>query len=133
MLTTISYKGKDYTFTYDLSGVSGSCGTCTIYCMEIPDEIEALPFADRRRVAKKIGDSMLARARYADYGVALFTTIVQGSPLADPFSAYYGSPDDGHKDAFNLGTVARALGGIKGVSAANPNTGNIITSYTVST
>jgi len=130
---TIEYNGNTYEFSYNIHGVVGSCGTASVNCMTVPRVVREMEPKNRRAVAYLLGQKILSAVRRRDYGVALFTTLSQNAPMADPFSAYYGSSEDGHKEEFNLGTIARALGGRKGVSARNPNTGNVITSYTVAT
>ena len=132
MSTQVKFREKYYGFEYDINEVSGSCGTCSVFGLVLDDDVRKLNDRQLRVVSRRLGLKILQECRNGDYGVAIFTTIDKGG-MSNPYEAYYSGSDSMHNDRMNLGTVAKALGGVKGVAAANPNTGNIITSYSVVT
>ena len=127
----IEMDGTEFRFSYRLGTMEGCCGIGIL--ADLRDRRRGITVdlskREKRALAAKLGEAILRIARRQDYGILMVSTLAQESKVEDPRNAYYFDSENTHNQDFNLGTVARALGGRRGVTARNPNTGNDITYY----
>lgn len=127
----ITMGGTYFMFGYRLGTMEGCCGIGIL--ADLHDKQSAttagLSKQEKRALAGKLGEELAEIARENDYGILMISTLAPESVVEDPRMAYYFDSSNKHNQDFNLGTVARALGGRRGVTARNPNTGNDITYY----
>jgi hypothetical protein len=129
----ITMGDTDFAFGYRLGTMEGCCGIGILADLrDHQREVTArLPKRAQRALAGKLGGAIADIARQNDYGILMISTLAPESVVEDPRMAYYFDSENTHNQDFNLGTVARALGGRRGVTSRNPNTGNDITYYGV--
>jgi hypothetical protein len=129
----IEMGGTDFMFGYRLGTMAGCCGIAILADLhDRQSEVTVgLSKREKRALAGKLGEAIAQIARQNDYGILMISTLAPESVVEDPRMAYYFDSENTHNQDFNLGTVARALKGRRGVTTRNPNTGNDITYYGV--
>jgi len=136
MRYSVDYRGTNYSGSVDMDQLDGTCGiVLATYLM--PNDLTILDRCEntRRAVAKLVGQQMMSYARESNYGQLMVGTVAKGkffeADVDNEYDPYSPNLGDDHFEDFNLGTIARAVGGTPGVTTHNFNSGNEVVTYTI--